>query len=152
MTRALQKLIHVACRELGLDAQARRDLQLVTCGKDSMRDMNEAELKAVLDRLKADGFQISVTKSSKRRPAAPRKDLKLVHVLWTKLGDAGALDRPGRDGLNAFIRSRFGSSWGVVPADIDMLRDHDKIAAVIRALMAWGKRENIDFDFVRYRK
>ncbi|MDX8354333.1 regulatory protein GemA [Cognatiyoonia sp. IB215182] len=148
MTRALQKLIHVGCRELGLDADGRRALQLAATGKSSMSDMTETELTLVLDRLKADGFRV---KRSGRRPAAPRKDLKLIHVLWRKLGDAGALKRPGRDGLNAFIRSSFAQSWGVVPADVDMLRDHDKIAAVISALMAWGKRENIDFDFSRYR-
>ncbi|MEL6639735.1 MAG: regulatory protein GemA [Pseudomonadota bacterium] len=147
MTRALQKLIHVGCRELGLDAQARRDLQMATCGKASMTDMTAVELTAVLDRLKADGFQI---KAAGHRPEAPRRDLKLIHVLWSKLGDAGALKRPGRAGLNAFIRSKFERSWDSVPADVDMLRDHAKIDAVIRALMSWGKRENIDFDFGRY--
>lgn len=146
MNRALQKTIFVACRELGLDDQARRDLQVVTCGKESMKDMTDADMKAVIDRLKSDGFQITQTRA-KRQPAAPRSDLRLVHVLWRKLGDAGALERPGRDGLNAFIRSQFETTWGSVPVDVDALRDHDKIAAVIRALKSWGKRANIDFNW-----
>jgi phage gp16-like protein len=145
MTRALQKLIHVGCRELGIDADARRTLQLAVCGKSSMSEMNEGELTRVLDRLKADGFKVSGTKG--RRPAAPRADLRLVHVLWKKLGDSGELERPGRDGLNAFIRARFGDKWQSVPADIDMLRDKDQIEAVVAALKAWGKRAGIDFDW-----
>lgn len=146
MNRALQKMIFVACRELGLDDQARKDLQVVTCGKASMKDMSDAEMKAVIDRLKSDGFQITQSRV-KRQPAAPRSDLRLIHVLWRKLGDAGALERPGRDGLNAFIRARFEATWASVPVDVDAMRDHDKIAAVIRALKSWGKRANIDFDW-----
>jgi hypothetical protein len=151
MNRTLQKTIFVACRELGLDDQARRDLQTVTCGKDSMKDMTDADMQAVIDRLKADGFQVTGA-HAKRRKAAPRSDLRLVHVLWRKLGEAGVLDRPDRAGLNTFIRSQFGASWGSVPADIDMLRDHDQIAAVIRALKAWGKRAGIDFDWEAHKR
>lgn len=151
MNRALQKTIFVACRELGLDDQARRDLQVVTCGKASMRDMTDADMKAVIDRLKADGFQVSVTQSKRHKPA-PRSDLRLVHVLWRKLGAAGVLDRPDRAGLNAFIRSRFEAAWGSVPADVDMLRDHDQIAAVVRALKDWGKRADIDFDWDAHKR
>ncbi|MFN3662349.1 gp16 family protein [Yoonia sp.] len=151
MNRSLQRMIHVGCRQLGLDVQARRDLQAVVCGKQSMSDMTEAELTAMLDRLKADGFQ-PATKSTQRRPAAPRGDLRLIHVLWRKLGDAGALERPDRAGLNTFIRSNFERSWGSVPADVDMMRDHDKIAAVIKALSDWGKRAKIDFDWGAHKK
>lgn len=148
MTRRLQQMIHVGCRELGLDAEARRDLQLAATGKASMRDMTEADLQLVVDRLKSDGFK---AKGSGKRKAAPRADLRLVHVLWGKLGAAGALREPGRAGLNAFIRKRFGDAWGSVPADIDMLRDADQIDAVVQALKVWGKREKIDFDWSRFR-
>lgn len=146
MSRALQKTIHVACRALGLNAEQRRELQLVVTGKASMRDMDEGDLQRVLDRLKVDGFKI---KGSGKRKAAPRADLRLVHVLWRKLGEAGALKRPDRDGLNAFVRTRFGDVWGAVPADIDMLQDAEKIDAVVQALKVWGKREKINFDWGR---
>jgi len=33
------KLIHVACRDLGLDEDTRRDLQLFVTGKDSLKAM-----------------------------------------------------------------------------------------------------------------
>ncbi len=146
MSRALQRTIHVACRELGIESDDRRALQLEVCGKTSMSDMTAADLKKVLERLKKDGFK-GASKAPKKRPAASRADLRLIHVLWGKLGAAGVLDRPGRDGLNAFIRARFGETWEMVPADVDMLRDHSQIDAVISALKDWGKRAGIDFNW-----
>ena len=143
MTRALQKLVHVACRELGIDGEARRDLQLAVTGKASMLDMSEADLTKLMDRLKADGFKVS----PKPRKVAPRADLRLIHVLWSKLGQKGVLDRPDRAGLNAFIRARFEATWASVPADVDMLRDHKQIDAVVQALKDWGRRTGIDFDW-----
>lgn len=145
MTRQLQRLIHVGCRSLAMDQEDRRALQLSVTGKDSMTDMTEAELKAVLNRLKDGGFN-PVQKGRSRHPAAPRADLRLVHVLWRRLGDAGELDRPGRGGLNAFVRRRFEGSWGSVPADIDMLRDGAQITAIIRALKDWCARAGIDLE------
>ncbi|MFD1342905.1 gp16 family protein [Litorisediminicola beolgyonensis] len=150
MTRALQKLVHVGCRELGLDAEARRDLQLAATGKASMRDMTEAELELVVARLKASGFKPQVGARPTRR-GAPRADLRLIHVLWKKLGEAGQLRDPSRAGLNAFIRKRFGPVWQVVPADVDMLREHIQIDDVIQALTAWGRRSAIDFDWEEHR-
>ena len=146
MTRALQKLVHVACRELGIDGEARRDLQLAVTGKASMLDMSEADLTRLMDRLKADGFKVSL-KPRSAKAVAPRADLRLIHVLWAKLGQKGALDRPDRAGLNAFVRARFEATWSSVPADIDMLRDHKQIDAVVQALKDWGRRAGIDFDF-----
>ncbi|MEL7167537.1 MAG: regulatory protein GemA [Pseudomonadota bacterium] len=146
--RALQKKIFAGCRELGLDNEARKDLQLQVCGKASMSDMTDEEMQAVVDRLVENGFKPG-PKGRRQHPPALRADLRLVHVLWKALRDAGELDRPGREGLNAFIRSRFEDAWGSVPADVDMLRDAEKIEAVIRALKSWIKRKSIPFDFTR---
>lgn len=140
MTNHLKRKIHVACRELRLDNDARRDLQLAATGKSSMTDMNEADLKQVLKRLEADGFK---PKKSTRRPTASRADLRYVHVLWRLLGEAGQLKLPGRDGLNAFIRSRFEGKWKSVPIDVDSLRDAGQINDVTRALKDWCKRVDI---------
>lgn len=145
MTRQLQRLIHVGCRALNMDQEDRHALQLAVTDKDSMSDMGEDELKAVLARLKQNGFKPEL-KGRKRHKVAPRADLRLVHVLWRKLGDAGELERPGRGGLNAFIRAQFGAAWASVPADIDMLREADKINAVIRALKSWCARAGVVLD------
>lgn len=149
MTDALRRKIFVGCRELGLDGDARRDLQRQVTGKSSLTKMNEVELKLVLNRLKADGFK---ERRSGKRAAAPRADLRIVHVLWRKLGQAGALRDPTRAGLNAFIQKRFGDAWGFVPADIDMLREHTQIDDVVQALKNWGERADIDFDWEDHRR
>ena len=146
--RALQKAIFGACRQLGLDNEARKDLQLQVCGKASMSEMTDQDMRKVLDRLREDGYQ-SGAPGPKRYPQAPRADLRLVHVLWLALENAGELDRPGREGLNAFIRSRFEDAWGSVPADVDMLRDAEQIEAIIRALKSWIKRNSVTFDWSR---
>ena len=150
MSRALQQRIHVGCRELGLDSDARRDLQLAATGKASMKDMSEADLKVVLKRLQDSGFKARSGK--KKRAKASRPDLRLVHVLWTKLSDAGQLRDPSRKGLNKFIRERFGKAWSNVPADVDMMRDHKEIDQVIQALKAWGQRVDIDFDWEAHKR
>jgi uncharacterized protein DUF1018 len=144
--RILQKKIHVACRELGLDADARHDLQLAACGKASMRDMSDADLKLVFERLKVSGWKPTQAKSHNYRERAPRADLRFVHVLWRLLGEAGALKQPDRVGLNAFVRSQFEHKWDSVPIDIDAMRDHIQINAVVNALKAWCQREGITLE------
>ncbi|WIY25039.1 gp16 family protein [Parasedimentitalea psychrophila] len=151
MTRALQQKIHVGCRQLGLDGDARRALQLVETGKASMKDMDGADLLKVIKRLKKDGFKTSSKGITKKHKAATRPDLRLIHVLWTKLGETGALRDPSRAGLNKFIRARFGNTWSSVPADVDMLRQWPQIDAVIQALKCWGDRAGIDFDWSEHR-
>ena len=149
--RTLQKMIHTACRQLGLDADAQRGLQVVATGKASMSDMSEPELRKVVAALQQRGFKPGgntylkggKTGGKTHRAAAPRADLRYVHVLWKKLGDAGHLDRPGRDGLNAFLRSRFGAHWASVPIDIDSLRDAGQINDVIRALQGMCRRHGV---------
>ena len=151
MTRALQQEIHVSCRQLGLDGDARRALQLVETGKASMKDMDGADLLKVIKQLKKDGFKTSSKGTTKKNKAATRPDLRLVHVLWGKLGEAGELRDPSRAGLNRFIQARFGNVWGSVPADVDMLRQWSQINAVIQALKAWDDRADIDFDWSEHR-
>jgi phage gp16-like protein len=143
---ALLKTIHVGCRQLGLDEDTRRDLQLVATGKASLKEMTPAEQQLVLDALKERGFKpgpASTGKKSFRRPAT-RGDVRFCHVLWAKLVKAGAVDVPGATGLNAFIRARFEKAWGAVPLDIDGLRDWQQIAAVIEALKGMCKRAGVD--------
>jgi phage gp16-like protein len=120
-------------------------LQINVTGKASLRDMDDRELKLVVNRLKQDGFE-DKPRNPRHKPA-PRADLRMIHVLWRKLGERGALRDPSRAGLNTFIRARFEATWGSVPADVDMLRDWQQIDAVIQALKSWGQRAGIDFDW-----
>lgn len=140
----LQRMIHVGCKQLGLDNDTRRDLQLVATGKASMADMTDADLKKVVEALKQRGFKTGFKAGQKgRRPAAPRADLRYIHVLWRLLGEAGAIRQLGRDGLNAFIRARFEGHWAFVPIDVDALRDPAQISDVTRALKDMCRRAGV---------
>ncbi len=146
----LKRMIHVGCRELGLDDETRRGLQMIATGKASMSEMDEAELRQVIDALKERGFKpygsaYYTTRKGKGKghAPAPRADLRFVHVLWAQLGQAGALKRPGRDGLNAFIRARFEGKWQSVPIDVDALRDASQINDVTRALKDMCRRAGL---------
>lgn len=139
-TGGLIRKVHVGCRELGLDTDTRHDLQRQVTGKDSLSAMSEPELKAVLKALETRGFKPRSTGARKR---ASRADLRYIHVLWRLLGEAGVLDRPGRDGLNAFVRSRFEAHWASVPIDIDSLRNAGQINDVIRALQGMCRRHGV---------
>lgn len=139
--RALQRMIHVGCRELGIDADTRHDLQLRVVGKESLADMSVPELNRVIDALKGMGFQPS---NGKRRPRAKRADVRFLHVMWRLLSEAGHTRQPGVAGLNAFIRARFSAAWGATPIDVDALREPQQINAVARALKDWCRRVGID--------
>ena len=127
------RTIHVACKQLGIGPDARHDLQLRLVGKASLADMTPAEQNRVLEHLKAQGFT-ATTGNRARRPAAKRGDVRLAHVLWGKLVAAGVMTAPGAKGLNAFVRSAWGKSWGAVPLDIDQMTNHSQIATIIQAL------------------
>ncbi len=144
MTRALQKMVHVGCRELGLDGETRRDLQLLVTGKASMLDMTEADLSKMVTALKERGFKAHAGNGRAKRPAAKRADVRFAHVLWGKLHTAGAVDQGGAKGLNAFIRARFEKSWGAAVFDIDAMQDHRQIATLIEALKAMCARAGVD--------
>lgn len=57
MKRTLQQKIHLGCKHLGMDDEARRDMQQAVCGKVSMKEMNTAELVAVVQHLEKLGFK-----------------------------------------------------------------------------------------------
>ena len=142
MTRALKTLIHVGCKDLGLDADTCHDLQFLTTGKASLTDMSEAELELVVEALKKRGFKPSGGRSARRAPAT-RGDVRLAHVLWGKLFKAGVMQAKGAAGLNAFVRARFADAWGAAPLDIDRMTDWKQIATVNEALKAMCRRNGL---------
>jgi phage gp16-like protein len=145
--RRLQKLVHTGCRELGLDGETRRDLQLVVTGKASMAEMSDADLRKVVEALKARGFKpFDGRRPAKGRPAAERADVRFCHVMWRLLHEAGAVRSGGARGLNAFIRARFAKKWGSVPIAIDRMQEWSEISDVVDALKAMCRRAGIGVD------
>lgn len=90
-----------------MDEDARRDLFERLTGKRSLSLMSDAEVKRMDDYFR----KLNPAKKS-RKPAAKRSGVRFIHVLWRKLREVDALTDPSRDGLNKFIRSRFGDAWG----------------------------------------
>jgi hypothetical protein len=134
--------IHVGCKALGIDQDARRDMQLRLVGKASLADMTAAEQLRVLEELKRKGFVPSGGAKAKR-PAASRGDVRFCHVLWGKLIAGGVVHQKGAAGLNAFIRKRFADAWGAAPLDVDQMHDHHQIATIIEALKAMCDRAGV---------
>lgn len=148
MTARLIRLVHVGCRELGIDDDTRHAMQVELTGKASLKEMSTPELELVIDNLKDKGFTVKRGK----RPAHENGTIRTIHVLWRKLHEAGATRRPGRAGLNAFMRERFEQSWGVMPLDVDQLTNQTQIDDLFQALVAMGKRQKVDFDWGRIGK
>lgn len=146
---ALHRQIFAACRELGIDNDARRDLQLRVTGKASLSAMSEPEKRKVIADLKAKGFAPKARRGKHGFPKAERADTRLIFVLWRALADAGEVEDGSNRALNAFIARRFGAAWGYVPVDANTLNEADKIADVIEALKHWIKRSDVDFDWGR---
>ena len=145
--RAMIRACHAACRHLGLDTDARHDVQISVTGRASMRDMGPTDLARLLDHLNGrtgGGSQAGGARGRRWHAAAPRADLRLIHALWGELGRKGALARPDRAGLNAFIRARCGPHWSCIPLDVDALTDPRCITDVIRALRAMLARTGRD--------
>ena len=117
--------IHAACRKLGLDDDARRDLQVGVTGKASMGDMDAGDLARVLDRLNRDS-----------RPAADRPHIGKVRALWWSLYWLGAIDQPDARAIDAFVSRQTG---------VAALRflDHRQAHSVVDALKAWCAREGV---------
>ena len=55
LRRRLIAAVHVRAKQLGLDEDTRRDIQLRVTGKASCRDMNLRELRAVADDMRSAG-------------------------------------------------------------------------------------------------
>lgn len=136
MSATTIRMIHVACRDLGLDQDTRHELQERVTGKASLSDMTERDLKLVVDELKSKGWKPVQKKAGAKpfRNFASRGDIRFCHVLWGKLVAAGVFAVPGHEGLNAFARTVLEKADGVAILDIDRLRDHKQIALLIEVL------------------
>ncbi|WP_109114618.1 regulatory protein GemA, partial [Acinetobacter baumannii] len=85
----LIKLIHVGKTKLGLDEELYRDILISTTGKTSSKDLNLAQLEAVLDRFKQLGFEVESKNKSGVKNLASDAQSKLIRHLWLQLHAAG---------------------------------------------------------------
>lgn len=123
---AKMRAIRAACRRIGLDDEARKDVQLGVTGKASMKDMDLAELGQVLDRLNRDW----------KGPSGHGSHAGKIRAVWWTLYWIGAVDKPNDNAISAFVRRMTG---------VSALRflDHRGAPRVIEALKDWAAREGV---------
>ena len=103
---AMLSKLHCAKRDLRLGDEEYRDLLRQKTGKDSARDLNDAELGIVLDEMRKRGFRSPATSEPNQRPGQPQE--RLAIALWKDLGALNVLDDPSEGGLRRFARHLVG--------------------------------------------
>ncbi|NMX60234.1 regulatory protein GemA [Pseudomonas sp. WS 5079] len=101
----LIKLIHVARRELRMDADTYRLMLAGMKGLDgatSTADLNVPNLLKVLEQLKQKGFKPRPNKAGKRPPAGDEQSKK-IRSLWLTLHDLGVVRDPSEAALAKFV-------------------------------------------------
>lgn len=133
----LIKLIHVAKTKLGLDDDVYRDILKSTTGKDSSKELNLAQLEAVLDRLKQLGFSVEPKNKDDFKNLASDSQSKLIRHLWIQLHEAGQVKSGTEKSLAKFVENRVG-----VSALQFLSNQHADM--VINHLRQWCKRCGIE--------
>lgn len=133
----LIKLIHVAKTKLGLDDDVYRDILSSTTGKNSSKELNLAQLEAVLDRLKQLGFEVESKDKTGVKNLADDKQSKLIRHLWLQLHEAGAVKNGSEQALAKFVENRVHVSalQFLSSKNADMIINH---------LRSWCKRLDIE--------
>ncbi len=128
--RCLAK-IHIAKKELGLsDEEYRALIDSTIAGRTSAADLDEAELRHLLDRLQALGWRPRLPRSGDRPlPATVWK----ARGLWLRLHQLGAVRDPRWTALARFAKRMTGI------ADLRQLNGQ-QATIVIEALKGWLER------------
>ncbi|ENX33903.1 hypothetical protein F889_02567 [Acinetobacter colistiniresistens] len=133
----LIKLIHVAKTKLGLEDDVYRDILSSTTGKTSSKELNLAQLDAVLDRLKQLGFAVESRDKTSVKNLASDAQSKLIRHLWLQLHEVGAVRDGSEKALAKFVENRVNVSalQFLSSKNADMVINH---------LRQWCKRCGIE--------
>lgn len=141
----LIKIIHVAKRNLGLCDEDYRALLAGATGKESCKEMSDAQLKLTYQALTAIGFKHrgnrkGAAKAPERRPA-PRVSMgdKII-AIWVTMGRHGVIADTSRAALDAYVaRMTKPLNGGVGVASVAWLTDA-LASRVLEALKRWHMR------------
>jgi phage gp16-like protein len=104
--RVMIAKVHVAKKELGLLDDDYRAMLIRVTGKPSSAQCSPAELRALLDEMKAKGFKAKPA-TGRRGGAAAAADhpvARKARALWVSLHHLGAIANPSEQALEAFAR------------------------------------------------
>ena len=119
--------IHIAKKELGLDDSTYRGVLWDRYGKETAADLTDRQAADLIDLFRQKGW----------RPISFRQ-AGLIHVLWRRLEDAGALKHPGERSLGGFVEHATGRD------DLRKLTVYEA-SRVIEMLKKWIERvEGVD--------
>lgn len=120
------RAVLAACRRLGIDDEARKDIQQEIVGVASMSAMDDAGLSQLLDHLNRNWQGTN--------PGRPH--LAKIKALWWSLYWLGGIEEPGERALSAFVKRQTG---------VSALRflDSRQSFSVIEALKQWLEREGV---------
>lgn len=103
--RAMLAKINVARHQLNMVEDDYRQLLFDATGKTSLKECSEAEMDAVLTRLKGLGFK-PVPKKGERSAQHPMA--RKARALWISLHQLGVVHNPSEQALEAFARRQLG--------------------------------------------
>lgn len=124
--RRRQRAVLAACRRLGLDRDARVEVQTEITGKPSMANMSAADLDKLLDHLNR-GWK----PGNADRPHVPK-----IRALWWSLYWLGEIEEPADRALDAFVKRQTGVDR---LAFLDVRKSH----SVIEAMKSWLERAGV---------
>lgn len=128
-------LINIAKKQLGFQEDDYRAMLKRVTGKDSLRAMDAAELRAVMAEMKIKGFRIHRGNGKWRegKKYSSKPYVRLVHALWKSVHEKGIVADGSKTALRAFVSNRTSVS------DPEFLT-YDEAAPVIEALKAMEAR------------
>lgn len=143
---ATYRLIAVACRDLGIDDDARKAMLLQRYGTDSRAALTDAQLRDLVDHLKASGF---TPKGSSAAPAGARRSksrhgyIRKIWALWGNLVRAGVIRSDDPDAaLLGFINRHLKGRQIDLIGQLEWLTEAEA-RPVIEALKDWCKRQEL---------
>ncbi|HDC2134451.1 TPA: DUF1018 domain-containing protein [Salmonella enterica] len=142
MVRAsLVTLIHVAKKDLRLDADTYRDALHAVVGKTSCRDMSLAELSRVLAMFKKRGFK--VRSKPQNRALKPATITAKIRAIWRLMHVQGFLGSDSEAALNVWVRKQSApQNGGVGVANYQWLEKEPTLASdILERLKRWHRRE-----------
>ncbi|ELE1675564.1 DUF1018 domain-containing protein [Salmonella enterica] len=142
MDRAsLITLIHVAKKDLHLDADTYRDALRTAVGKTSCRDMTQTELSTVLATFKKRGFK--VRSKPQNRALKPATVTAKIRAIWRLMYAQGFLSSGSEAALNGWVRKQTTpQNGGEGVANYQWLEREPALASdMLERLKRWHRRE-----------
>lgn len=131
-------VINIARNQLGLDDDTYRDLLSRVTGKRSLREMSEGQRRAVVKEMQSCGFRMTPAKG-RRRPAASKAYVRLVHALWRSCAGLGVIEDGSRPALRAFVSHEL-ERRGLKPVSDPDFLTYDQAGPIIETLKAMERR------------